>query len=59
MLRSFHYAAYSALLTLRDQGLIRSENSLSQESAIQGPSIPKAKKKRQALLDIYLLEKAI
>ena len=79
MLRSFNYAAYSALFSQRDSGLIRPEDFAFLESsakfwriwvsaaflkayrreASKGNIIPKAKRELQALLDIYLLEKAV
>jgi maltose alpha-D-glucosyltransferase/alpha-amylase len=79
MLRSFHYAAYSAFFSQRDSGLIRPEDlafleSSAQfwrvwvsaaflksylEAAMKGDFIPKTRKELQALLDIYLLEKAV
>jgi maltose alpha-D-glucosyltransferase/alpha-amylase len=79
MLRSFNYAAYSALFSQRDSGLIRPEDLAFLESsayfwrlwvsatflkaylgeASKGNFIPKAKGEIQALLDIYLLEKAV
>jgi maltose alpha-D-glucosyltransferase/alpha-amylase len=79
MLRSFNYAAYSALFSQRDSGLIRPEDLTFLESsahfwrlwvsatflkaylgeASKGNFIPKAKGEIQALLDIYLLEKAV
>ena len=79
MLRSFNYAAYSALFSQRDSGLIRPEDLAFLESsayfwrlwvsatflkaylgeASKGNFIPKAKGEIQAILDIYLLEKAV
>ncbi len=79
MLRSFNYAAYSALFSQRDSGMIRPEDLAFLETSAQfwrlwvsaaflkaylgeaskGDFIPKAKGELQALLDIYLLEKAV
>jgi maltose alpha-D-glucosyltransferase/alpha-amylase len=79
MLRSFHYAAHSALFSQRESGLIRPEDLAFLEtsaqfwrlwvsaaflkgylsSASQGNFLPQTKREVQALLEIYLLEKAV
>jgi maltose alpha-D-glucosyltransferase/alpha-amylase len=79
MLRSFHYAAYAALLSQRDKGLIRPEDFSLLEASAQfwrlwvsvvflksyvhivssGNFLPHTKEEFQALLDVFLLEKAI
>ncbi|NWF53311.1 MAG: maltose alpha-D-glucosyltransferase [Syntrophaceae bacterium] len=79
MLRSFHYAAHSALFSQRESGLIRPEDLAFLEtsaqfwrlwvsaaflkgylsSASQGKFLPQTKREVQALLEIYLLEKAV
>ena len=79
MLRSFHYAAYTALLGEVDGGAVRPEDLAALEPwarlwhqwvsstflkaylevADRGPFLPRSREETAALLDTYVLEKAV
>jgi maltose alpha-D-glucosyltransferase/alpha-amylase len=79
MLRSFHYAAYAALVNHDASGSVRQEDIAALEpwsrfwhrwvsaaflkaylaGAVQVPFLPEGREELQALLDAYILEKAI
>jgi maltose alpha-D-glucosyltransferase/alpha-amylase len=79
MLRSFHYAAYTALLGEVDGGAVRPEDLAALEPwarlwhqwvastflraylevADRGPFLPRSREETAALLDSYVLEKAV